>query len=825
MGFKRTTEGRVFFQGSENTANDTHRETGRDNAREPGRESQGGQGGVSQHTQLQILTLLKALNEKLKATQTERNKMRRELELYRELIQALGNKTESNERATLELERKLENPGRSVEARAAQAEKMAQETFREMEETRRLLLDLEEKAEQADKRQIEFERRQMEQADKIASGSATYKTLVKRLNVTEQKNDEISGKVEEALSQQSRLLRKIEQAVEERARFMRKIERIEETVIQTRDAMNAKAMVLLTDQNVSGHAAPIMSDPVLTALPKSLTEEGAQAQPYTQTLPSRPGESIFTRWKNNLNTQTAAVALVLVLGVLSGLIFSELKSREPQSETISQISMPRDAAVPPANDLTPPSPAPAEEEQSWQVPDENMSASSGYEDPAPAGTLNETDTAVPTPPKPQDYSAVDDIGTLDLNDEEKLQKLLETDPDALAAGLNKIEPGEDEPETIEPPPAASAPTKLASLPPETAPVKEAPVPAAPMQKVQQKLPERKPLKLAGIDKFSRPDPSLPDAVKAVEEKAFAGVPEAEHDLAAVYTAGHSGAKQDYARAAYWFEKAADAGVANARYNLGVLYHQGLGVKPDISQAIYWYTKAAELGHPEAQYNLGIAYIEGIGVQYDPVTAANFFKRAADQNVMEAAYNLGLIYENGLLGQAKPDEALMWYKTASDQGSPEAKAALGQLAKTLGIGLDDVNRVAGEMKKAQEQSKAAPPPAASRQSSGDDVKKKSPVNRTVEAEPLTEPAKTVTGFEDITTSNFVPPVNDRQRLLMQIQEHLMDMGLYPGPADGAGGPLTEDAIRSYQAQNNLPADGRPSNELLMHMVAGAAAGAP
>lgn len=139
-------------------------------------------------------------------------------------------------------------------------------------------------------------------------------------------------------------------------------------------------------------------------------------------------------------------------------------------------------------------------------------------------------------------------------------------------------------------------------------------------------------------------------------------------------------------------KGGGAGVANARYNLGVLYQQGLGVPKDMREAIKWYRAAADLGHPEARYNLGIAYIEGVGVPYDPVRAASYFEMAAAGGVTEAAYNLGLIHENGLLGKPSPDEALLWYKRAADKGNVDAKAALEQLAKSLRIAPEDLDRV-------------------------------------------------------------------------------------------------------------------------------------
>jgi TPR repeat protein len=45
-----------------------------------------------------------------------------------------------------------------------------------------------------------------------------------------------------------------------------------------------------------------------------------------------------------------------------------------------------------------------------------------------------------------------------------------------------------------------------------------------------------------------------------------------------------GVPQDYAQAAIWYRKAAEQGSAEAQFNLGLLYDNGLGVPLDYSQA-------------------------------------------------------------------------------------------------------------------------------------------------------------------------------------------------------------------------------------------------
>ena len=54
---------------------------------------------------------------------------------------------------------------------------------------------------------------------------------------------------------------------------------------------------------------------------------------------------------------------------------------------------------------------------------------------------------------------------------------------------------------------------------------------------------------------------------------------------------------DYAAALEIWRPLAEKGDADAQYNLGHLYRQGLGVPKDLAQAAWWYAKAAGRGVP------------------------------------------------------------------------------------------------------------------------------------------------------------------------------------------------------------------------------------
>lgn len=609
-----------------------------------------------------------------------------------------------------------------------------------------------------------FEKIFSELEDKAANGERAFLTLQDKISKNETVDREIREqqdrieqeqkrqaerldraallveKMEEALAMQARMNRRLEKMTQDRVRLIHKLERIEETVAETRNALNSKALVLLADRGVA-------RDTDAPQLPA-----GIAARP-------RPRAAASPLWQSP-GAARAAIAAMVALPVLIGVVLG-----------VQLLS--RDSGVP---------------ERAEPV----KMASGG---PVTRFTSDEDDAAAALadagPPQPQPLPpGKNDI--MSAGDDALLARL-EDDPDALAADLNRIEPSAADPE------ASAEADAVSPVPPPPASKMTA---ARDGEEIRAFLEAQK--TDGPLNGRIKPDDALPPVVKEIEKKAFEGVPEAQHDLAAIYTAGHGGVKSDYARAAAWFREAALGGVANARYNLGVLYHQGLGVKQDIGTAIGWYRSAAAMNHPEAQYNLGIACIEGVGADYDPRRAAENFEKAANGGVTEAAYNLGLIHENGLLGERRTDEALYWYRQAAAKGSAEADTALRQLAKTMSITMDDVDAIVAKRVARQ---KPVPAPA-----------QEIPVQKN---EARAEPAAVVEEQEPVQQRRVVSaapvPAPQNQAVIAQIQDQLMKMGLYPGPADGVDGPVTEDAIRAYQAMNDLQADGKASEALLVHMM--------
>jgi len=74
-----------------------------------------------------------------------------------------------------------------------------------------------------------------------------------------------------------------------------------------------------------------------------------------------------------------------------------------------------------------------------------------------------------------------------------------------------------------------------------------------------------------------------------------------------------GVARDQAQATLWYRKAADQGDARAQYNVGEIYHNGLGgVARDDAEAVVWFRKAAAQGYAMAQAALRRMETEGQG---------------------------------------------------------------------------------------------------------------------------------------------------------------------------------------------------------------------
>jgi len=56
---------------------------------------------------------------------------------------------------------------------------------------------------------------------------------------------------------------------------------------------------------------------------------------------------------------------------------------------------------------------------------------------------------------------------------------------------------------------------------------------------------------------------------------------------------------NYKSASQWFRKAAERGVADSQFNLGILYARGIGVEQNLAESYKWFSLAAAQGDVDA----------------------------------------------------------------------------------------------------------------------------------------------------------------------------------------------------------------------------------
>lgn len=216
------------------------------------------------------------------------------------------------------------------------------------------------------------------------------------------------------------------------------------------------------------------------------------------------------------------------------------------------------------------------------------------------------------------------------------------------------------------------------------------------------------------------------AAKYLKEPANSGYVDAQYMLGMIYLSGSTQIKKNPRKAFGYILKAAEDFHADALYQAGSMYYQGLGTNKDLTKARKFLELAKEQnideavnllahideentnqapskvtvakkksgrelllesarnGEANAQYRLAVAYLEGkSGFNKDRQKALNWLKNAANNNQRDAQYLLGSFYYNG--GPVKRDlkSARIWLNKAAKAGVNNARVLLSAI--------DDLNR--------------------------------------------------------------------------------------------------------------------------------------
>jgi len=128
------------------------------------------------------------------------------------------------------------------------------------------------------------------------------------------------------------------------------------------------------------------------------------------------------------------------------------------------------------------------------------------------------------------------------------------------------------------------------------------------------------------------------------------------------------------------EKAAQGGIMNAAYVLGIAHEHGEGVARSQATATHWFQVAAEKGHVDAEVSLATQYFLGRGAPHDEALAARWYEKAAEGGDVGAQYIIASMYEHGNGVAVDRAQALTWYSAAARQGDPAAKLKAEAIAR-------------------------------------------------------------------------------------------------------------------------------------------------
>jgi len=169
-------------------------------------------------------------------------------------------------------------------------------------------------------------------------------------------------------------------------------------------------------------------------------------------------------------------------------------------------------------------------------------------------------------------------------------------------------------------------------------------------------------------------------------------------------------KGDTAGAVAIWRPLAEAGDADAAFNLGQAYRLGKGVVIDLAQAQNWLERAARKGHIDAQTTLGLLLFQN----GNRVSAMRWLGLAAEAGEARALLMVGTALYNGDGVPEDPVKAYAYVSRAAAQGLAPAKATLADMDAVMPLeqrkkGVAMAQRMVGTGKSAGTETPAKPAP--------------------------------------------------------------------------------------------------------------------
>lgn len=187
------------------------------------------------------------------------------------------------------------------------------------------------------------------------------------------------------------------------------------------------------------------------------------------------------------------------------------------------------------------------------------------------------------------------------------------------------------------------------------------------------------------------------AVPRFQRAAEAGNAEAMGFLGMAFLRG-LGTARTPELAAHWLARAADRRDARGMNAYGLAYEEGFGVVQSYRWARHWYEVAAtEKNDGEAMRNLARLHRQALGTVRNDSLALAWYLNAVGAGSVEAMVDIGNMYAEGVKGRRDANQALRWFQRAAGAGSPRAMHSIGRLhedARNFGQALAWYRKAAG-----------------------------------------------------------------------------------------------------------------------------------
>lgn len=282
-----------------------------------------------------------------------------------------------------------------------------------------------------------------------------------------------------------------------------------------------------------------------------------------------------------------------------------------------------------------------------------------------------------------------------------------------------------------------------------------------------------------------------------------------------------GVPKDQQAGAGWLLRAAQHGSAQSAFNVGVMYERGFVVERDSTRAVEWYRKAAEANWPMAKQHLALMLREGKGVARNGPEAVDLLRAASRQGLAVSMFTLGDIYERGDLLPKDPAMALAWYAITAEFDRQTNHGGDNAIAKTAAQRAQALRStlLPGDLERAQQTGQrefkqiveALQPPKPSlplEPSALPPAALPAPALPPA-AFPVPAPGQAAAADSEPDPPGWPKAANDQ---ISAIQQALFELKLLSDKPDGAIGPMTRAAIRTFQRGTGARETGEPTKDV-------------